>query len=291
LRGVGSATGAVSFLNALFTGVGAAAAIDLPARATVELEPTDEEDRPSVTLDSASDTPLVRAMVESAVRTFGGGRRFRVRASVTSSIPAAVGLKSSSAVSVAVGRAIADALRAAATPESLARLSADVSQSVGLSATGAFDDAMAAAGGGLVVTDNTTRRVLARADLPAEWTVLLWLGRGEHAPSVRWREPFRAASSLAGPAVQAVDRGDWLTAMEANTRLVESILSYDLSAWRERLRTAGALASGVSGLGPALATIVPRNGRGEILRGHPAGPDAVQLREFVPGHSPGGPDR
>jgi shikimate kinase len=291
LRGVGTSTGAVSFLNALFTGVGAAAAIDLPVSASLELEPTDGHGPPEVALDPACDSPLVRATVTSALRTFGHGRRFRVRGSVASSIPAAVGLKSSSAVSVAVGRAIADGLGVDATPEKLARLSADVSQAVGLSATGAFDDAMAAAGGGLVVTDNKTRTVLAHAELPRDWAVVLWPGRGVHTPSVQWHERFLAASSSAGAAVDAVHRSDWLAAIEANSRLVESILAYDLAGWRERLRSLGALASGVSGLGPAFVTIVPAARRDAIRAAHPAGADAVQLREFVASRGGRGSDR
>ena len=203
-------------------------------------------------------------------------------ARLTSDIPAAKGLKSSSAVGVAVGRAVCRALHVHPTDPSLAIASAEVAQSIGLSATGAFDDAMASAGGGVAVTDNPTRQVRLHEDLPAEWSVLVWPGTGTHLPSVTWRDRFRAAAAPAAAAVFAAERREWVTALETNSHLVESVVGYDFREVREKLRSRGAVGSGVSGLGPAFATIVPRDRLEEIRRAHPAGADAVLSMAFVP---------
>jgi shikimate kinase len=288
MRGVGSATGAITFANALFTGIGAAAAIDLRATAVVELEPVDRSGTARFAADPDCDTPLARATVARACREFARSQSFHVHLSVNSSIPPAKGLKSSSAVSVAIARAVANALEVRAPSDAVARLSANVSQSIGLSATGAFDDAMAAADGGIVVTENSSRTVLRQAPAPAEWAVILWTGSGVHAPSPEWSDRFQSAAVQGEVAVEAARRGEWIAAMDANTRIVESLTGYHLTQWRDQLRRLGALTSGVSGLGPALATIVPRGSLESVARAHPAGRTAVQLHQFVPVGPAGG---
>jgi len=284
VRGVGSAWGAISFLNALFTGIGAAAAIDLRVTARVEIEPAVASPAVLVTADEDCDTPLARAALASACRQFGGGTGYRAHLTVASEIPPSKGLKSSSAVSVAIGRAVGNGFGRTPSPESLARLSAVVSREVGLSATGAFDDAMASAGGGIVVTENAPETVLSRVSAPSDWSIVLWTGAGSHDPSVEWHHRFQGRADAAAPAVAAARRGDFLTAMTENTRLVEPLLGSDFAEWRGRLESLGALASGVSGLGPSLATIVRREDRDRVARDHPAGRTAVHLRDFVGVH-------
>src|SRR4029077_12491491 len=102
------------------------------------------------------------------------------RVAVVSAIPPARGLKSSSAVGVAVAQAVASAYGRSPAAETCAAASAEVSRAIGLSATGAFDDALAAAEGGVVLTENTSRTVRARATLDTDWSVVLWIPAGEH---------------------------------------------------------------------------------------------------------------
>jgi len=289
LHGVGSATAAVTFVNALFTGVGAAAAIDLPVTAEVDLEPSTGDSPPFHATEPATDTPLVRASMADALRRWGDGGRYGGTVTVRSQIPPSKGLKSSSAVGVAIGRAIAHAFGVPASPVALARASSEVSQQIGLSATGAFDDALAAAGGGVVVTENSGPAVRYRGSLPSRWSAIVWVPPGVHAPSVDWRLKFRARSADAEPAIGAALRHEWATAMEVNTRLVESILNCEVGELRESLRATGAIASGVSGLGPALAVICPEGRSAELAR--LLGDGDVRATQFVPLAPPaaGGP--
>ena len=75
---------------------------------------------------------------------------------IVSDIPVAMGLKSSSAVSSAGLLAVARASGATRPPLEIAKLSAQVSRETGVSATGAFDDALAGLASGVVVTNNYT---------------------------------------------------------------------------------------------------------------------------------------
>jgi len=256
MHGVGTASSAITFVNALPIGIGSAAAITLGVEAEVHLDLEAGHRGPSVTIAHPSDTPLVRASVAAGVEHFLPGRTPSARVHIRSSIPSARGLKSSSAVSGAVLAAIARAAGAPVDPVVLARLSADLAQKIGLSATGAFDDAYASLAGGAVVSDNAARTLLWTGEPPAGLAVLLWIPAGTHRPSAEWRERFRVRAAEARPAVEAALAGDLLGAMGRNTELVESVLGYDYTNLRRQLERMGAAASGVSGLGPTLAVLV-----------------------------------
>ncbi|MCI4317789.1 MAG: shikimate kinase [Candidatus Lutacidiplasmatales archaeon] len=281
MRGVGTGWAAISVVNALFTGVGSAAAIGIPATAYVEIRTVPAGSSGQVSVSPESDTPLVRGSLLEAIRRFGAGADVDASVRVESAIPVAKGLKSSSAVSVAVLRAAAAAYGTAPTSESIASASADVSLAIGLSATGAFDDALASASGGVVVTENGSRRVHVRGVVDPDWAVVLWTPGGSHAPSPTWAARFEAERGPARAAVAAADRGEWLTAMAANTELVERVMGYEYRPVRRALERAGALGSGVSGLGPTLATVVPRARIRDVVRQHPAGSTAVTSAEFA----------
>lgn len=280
MRGVGRGWAAISIVNALFTGVGAAAAIGIPATSTAEIAPVPTGRPGRVSIAPECDTPLVRACVREGLRRFGPGDvDGQVR--VDSAIPVAKGLKSSSAVSVAVLRALAAASGHELPSESVAALSAEVSVAVGVSATGAFDDAASSATGGVVVTDNASCRVKVRGSLDPDWSVVLWTPAGTHAPSPDWAARFRAKKGAALAAVEAAERGEWLAALEANTELVERVMGYDYRPLRRALERLGALGSGVSGLGPTLATLVPKSRVRDLVRGHPAGSASLTVAELV----------
>ena len=282
MRGVGAATGAITIVNALFTGTGCAAAVSLPVRAELEAKPSALGSAGSVWLQPACDTALARASLLEACRRLAGGRDLDLRLTVESTVPVSKGLKSSSAVSVAISRSVASALHVATSAEAEARASADVSRAIGLSATGAFDDAFAAAAGGIAVTDNRLGSVTVHAVPPADCSAVVWVPEGTHEPSPRWQERFRRRAGEARRAVEAATRGDWLTAMENNTELVEQTLGINHRPLRRELERLGALSSGISGLGPALASIVPHTKVREFVQGHPAGSAHLLVTDFTP---------
>ncbi|MGA9839589.1 MAG: shikimate kinase [Thermoplasmata archaeon] len=259
MHGVGTSNAAITIVNALPTGIGSAAGIDLAARAVVDLHPSGSSGKWDVRMDEAARTPLVVAALTDALRRFAPGSSGTAELTVRSEIPVARGLKSSSAVSSAIVLAVAHATDSACTLLDAGRLSARVARAAGLSATGALDDALAGLSSGVVVTDNTKGELIASFALPADLEVALLVPRATHRPSSEWAGVFRAERAAGEVPVGVALRGDWAAAMNANTELVERVMRYDYSALRSTLLRNGALASGVSGMGPALATVAARS--------------------------------
>ncbi len=279
MKGTGHATGGITFLNALATGIGSAAGIAIPLSASVELVPAREPGSRSI--DPPSDSPLVRASLSAALRRWAPGRAFHATVAVDSEIPVARGLKSSSAVSGAVARGVAAALGVFAPSTEVARLSADVSQAIGLSATGAFDDALSALEPGVQVTDNARRARIRHDPVDPTWEVVLWIPDRPHLPSPNYREAFSRLRSSASEAEAAARRGDPLAAMAGNTLLVERALGYPYAEIRRALLRAGALGCGVSGLGPTLAVVVTSEVVSEVLKSLPPGAGDVLVTRFT----------
>ncbi|WP_049902976.1 shikimate kinase [Halococcus agarilyticus] len=183
MQGRASAPAAGTVINALATGRGAAFAIDRETTATVELH---DEGGVTGEIDGApdADTRLIERCVELVVAEYGDGGGARV--TTESEIPMAAGLKSSSAAANAAVLATLDALgvaidddgrtadgrEAVVSREAAARLGVRAAREVGVTVTGAFDDASASMLGGVTVTDNTSDELLARETV--EWTVAVW---------------------------------------------------------------------------------------------------------------------
>ncbi|MFB6250329.1 MAG: shikimate kinase [Halobellus sp.] len=174
MHGRAVALGAGTVLNALSTGVGSAFAIDAETTAVVELDESGHTEG-TVAEDDAADTRLIERCVELAIETYGDEREETLSGGTVrteSDVPMAAGLKSSSAAANATVLATAGAL--GADPERLeaCRLGVEAARDVGVTVTGAFDDASASMLGGVTVTDNETDDLLARDEV--EWEVLVW---------------------------------------------------------------------------------------------------------------------
>ena len=171
MRGTARAPAAGTVLNALATGRGAAFAIDLHTTATVVLDGREGVEG-SVAGAEHADTALVEGCVAAVTERFGDGQGGRVH--TKSEVPMAAGLKSSSAAANATVLATLDALDclAAVSREEAARIGVAVAREVGVTVTGAFDDASASMLGGLTRTDNREDRLLDRAE--PDWGVLVW---------------------------------------------------------------------------------------------------------------------
>ncbi|MFC6873176.1 shikimate kinase [Halobellus marinus] len=171
MHGRAVALGAGTVLNALSTGVGSAFAIDVETTATVDLD-----DSGTVTgriaEDDDTDTRLIERCVELAIETYGDGDVSGGTVRTESDVPMAAGLKSSSAAANATVLATADALGADPEPLAACRLGVRAARDVGVTVTGAFDDASASMLGGVTVTDNAEDELLAHDTV--EWDVLVW---------------------------------------------------------------------------------------------------------------------
>jgi shikimate kinase len=171
MEGQAAAPAAGTVLNALATGTGSAFAIDEYTTATVELR----DDGPiegTVAEEPDADTRLIEACVERVVDEFGDRQGGTVR--TESDVAMASGLKSSSAAANATVLATLSALGEAdaISREEACRLGVDVARDVGVTVTGAFDDASASMLGGVTVTDNAADELLSRETV--DWDVLVY---------------------------------------------------------------------------------------------------------------------
>ena len=257
MKGTARTFGAITITNALTAGIGCAAGIALPVDAEVSLSWDGSQGPSTIELPPENRTPIVEESLRVALRAYSPQPGAVARVTLRSEVPVARGLKSSSAVSTAVMLALARAAGVEPDPIEIGRRSAEVGRRVGVSATGALDDALAGLEPGLIVTDNQHDRVLRRSAIASDWGVLLYIPSEPHPPSPSLAAAFSRERAAGEQAVHAVLEGDWTRAMRLNTELVERTMGYSYRTLRNKLEQRGAIASGVSGLGPTLAAIAP----------------------------------
>jgi shikimate kinase len=280
--------GAITITNALPTGIGCAAGVELPVEARVAITTSGSKGPPTLEIPGDGHTPLLEEALRLGLAQYFPERGAVARLSLRSEIPIARGLKSSSAVSTAVLLAVARAADREPTPLEIGRLSADVTRRVGVSATGALDDALAGLQPGFVVTDNVRGEVLRRTDIDPGWGVALYIPLQPHPPSPNFTSAFSATRASGEVVARAAMDGDWTKAMRLNTELVERIMGYAYREIRDHLREHGAIVSGVSGLGPTLAAIAPVARLRDLVRELPSDTAQKLIVAFTRGSSADG---
>ncbi|WP_122089622.1 shikimate kinase [Halalkalicoccus subterraneus] len=173
MDGRAHAPAAGTILNALANERGAAFAIDLETTATVSLDDS-REVRGEIDGAPEADTALIERCVELAIEEYGdcGERSLGGTVRTESEVPLAAGLKSSSAAANATVLATCAALGVDVDLLDACRLGVRGAREVGVTVTGAFDDASSSMLGGVTVTDNAEDELLANEAV--EWDVLVW---------------------------------------------------------------------------------------------------------------------
>ncbi len=250
---------AVSLVNALATGKGATIGVRIPCK----VEACFKESK-TKKLEVKSDVPdphrLVETSVNYALSEIGASipkdRCIRLR--IDSAIPPAVGLKSSSAVSAAVVKAIFELFHSIRDSRSVLDVSCRASKDSGASITGAYDDASASLLGGVVCTDNSRRITVKHYELPKNLGNVVEI-------LVPTQKKFTSSvdksvySKLEAESLRAFGhalKGEIAQAMFLNSLVQCSALKYSLEPIIIGLLS-GASASGITGKGPAVAAICP----------------------------------
>jgi len=250
------AHGAVTIVNAISCGLGAALGVDLWTEASVKLtgEPGVVEGK--IMSDPEESPVLTEKTVHRVLRHLNLDKEHGAHVETRSNIPIARGLKSSSAAANAIALATLAALNADVEDITVVNLGVDAAMEAGVTITGAFDDACASYFGNIVVTDNRSRRVLKRFAAKDDYTVLI------HAPphKVYTAESGVDKMRLIAREVETIHQeallGNYWAAMTLNGLVYSAVLGYDPSAAVEAL-SAGAVAASLSGKGPAVAAVVP----------------------------------
>lgn len=250
MEGSARAPAAGTILNALANFRGAAFAIDEYTTAHVELS-----DGPGVggTIADApgADTRLIERCVELVTEKFGDGKGGHVR--TESEVPMASGLKSSSAAANATVMATLDALdaRDEVSREDAARIGVQAARDVGVTVTGAFDDASASMLGGITVTDNETDELLAREE--RDWAVLVWTPPEQAFSADADVEACRHVAPIADLVADLALDGDFERAMTVNGLAFCAALSFSTAPMMEAMPDAAGVS--LSGTGPSFTAV------------------------------------
>jgi len=251
LKGRGTAYGAVSIINAISTGRGAALGVLLKTEAEVELVDGGET---TLTINGVRSDPELAAEVVKAFVEYLGLEFTGCRVSTSSEIPVAVGLKSSSSAAVAIAKAYLDAVGRTLQAETILNLVAEASIRSRTSITGALDDAAACMLGGVVVTDNLARKIFLHEKLGENLAAVIYVPPGRTYTREFRRELLTPIRELVEEAHRlALNRQYW-KAMTLNGLLHSAALGLPTAPAIEALK-AGALAAGLSGTGPAVAAV------------------------------------
>ena len=254
MEGQAAAPAAGTVLNALATGTGSAFAIDEYVTATVTLEEGADVTGHIGDVEDG-DTRLIERCVERVVERVGDGQGGTVR--TESGVAPAAGLKSSSAAANATVLATLSTLDAtdAVSREEAARIGVQAARDVGVTVTGAFDDASASMLGGVTVTDNDDDELLARET--RDWDVLVWTPPERAYSADADVERCRRIAPVADLVADLVLDGEFERAMTVNGFAFCGALGFSAEPLVEGL--AGAAGVSLSGTGPSFTAVGDRN--------------------------------
>jgi shikimate kinase len=256
-RGVASSRGAITILNAIPTGIGAALGITLQTDAVVEIK----KGLPGIEVvlpERGENEILANECIKEVFHSLGRQREC-VSVRTNSTIPISRGLKSSSAAANAIVLATARALDAHIDDVDIVKAGVEAAKRAGVTVTGAFDDAMACFFGGIAVTNNSEMAIIKRTMLRQKnLRVIL------HVPEKKIRKEGISGSTfrpfLKGfkEVEELVLDGEYLEALTRNGELVAKALEIRNNVAEAAMRS-GAMAAGVTGTGPATAILCREN--------------------------------
>jgi len=257
MTGRGISHGAISVMNAIPCGIGSTIGVDIKTEA--KFEPAGSThielvDRPTLSTD------LVRTCVRRAFEAMKMAPE-EYDLVVECGVPPSMGLKSSSTVCNAVLSAVFDHYGARKDPLDIIRLGTECAKECGVTITGALDDACGCYFGGLVVTDNSKNELILSKDVPG-YDVIICLPKRSilksKVPVERYRE-LRSEYEALVPKIE----DEYLDVLTKNGKFIEAIIGKDNDIV-ERAFSAGAIAAGITGTGPAIA-VVTEKGAGEEI--------------------------
>jgi shikimate kinase len=249
------AHGAATIINAMATGEGAAFGVDLWTKAQVTL--TDEPGiiKAEITSDPSESTLLIEKTVMRVLKRFKAEKKFGAKVKTQSDIPIARGLKSSSVAANAVALATLGAVGKSLEDFEVVNLGVDAAFDAKVTVTGAFDDACASYFGGVVVTDNIKRKIVMRTSLPENLSVLFHVPEKKAYSANSDVNRIKTVAPLVKLAYKEATQGNFWTALSLNGLLYSSAWGFDSSVALDAL-SAGAVAAGLCGKGPAVTTVV-----------------------------------
>ncbi|MCJ7634279.1 shikimate kinase [Candidatus Bathyarchaeota archaeon] len=258
------AYGAGTIINAIATGKGAAFGVNLWTKARVRLTNKIGEIEGKILSEPSEDMKLIKEVVRSVFEYFKVENEFGAYIETESNIPIAKGLKSSSVAANALVLASTAALGKRLKDANAINLSIDSALRAKTTITGAFDDTCASFFGNIVLTDNLKRRIIRHFDVEADLVVLFHVPPKKSYTYTSDVNRMRLIAPQVNVAFKEALSGNYWTALTLNGILYSAALGYDPRPAISALE-AGAIASGLSGKGPATVAITKNDAVHKII--------------------------
>jgi len=249
--------GAISIVNAIATGKGAA--LGISKKVNVEMETSYGKGVIIEVENKSMSSRLINRVIEKIV-TKNELSKTKLKVSLDTEIPTGYGLKSSSAISTAVAMACAKLFKPNMNDTEILKAGVKASIETKVSLTGAYDDACACYYGGFVVTDNYKKKLIRSEKCLNHVSAVIFIPKSRKRGNIRklnsFSDDFEQAWNLA-------KKSDYWNAMILNGLATSPILSSEPKIIPKLLEN-GALGASVSGNGPSIAAIVKNNAVSKI---------------------------
>ena len=249
--------GAISIVNAIATGKGAA--LGISKKVNVEMETSYGKGVIIEVENKSMSSRLINRVIEKIV-TKNELSKTKLKVSLDTEIPTGYGLKSSSAISTAVAMVCAKLFKPNMNDTEILNAGVKASIETKVSLTGAYDDACACYYGGFVVTDNYKKKLIRSEKCLNHVSAVIFI------PKSRKRGNVRKLKTLSGDFEQAwnlAKKSDYWNAMNLNGIATSTILSSEPEIILKLIEN-GAIGASVSGNGPSIAAIVKNNAVSKI---------------------------
>lgn len=249
----GTVYSAVTVINAIAAGKGVAVGIDLEVNADVDIIDEGIKGEIEVQGERYTDFELIRCIKE--VLEEKSDTDFGIEFKIQSEIPIGKGLKSSSAVSNAVTKAIVKTLNLDFDDRDIIDIGIEASRRAGVTVTGALDDAYASYFGGLCFTDNLKGKILLEEDIEKKPVVILIPEKTVLTNSLK-NIDFELIRPYIDIIFESVLEGEWKKASFLNGLVYSSFLGYETEPMIKVLGCSEVV--GLSGTGPAVYSITEK---------------------------------
>ena len=251
--------GAVSLVNAIATGNGAAVGIDTFVKTTLEVK---EGTGIYITSDNKTiSSRLINKVIQNSVPK-KQLEKIRLELDFQSNIPTGYGLKSSSAISTAVSMACSKAFQRKFTDKKILKIGVESSIQTKVSLTGAYDDACACYYGGFNVTNNYKRNLVLRRPAPNNLQAIIFLPKSRKRGNLKKLKNFKPAFEKAW---ELAKNGDYWNASILNGIATSSILNSNPELIFKLIEK-GAIGATISGNGPSIMAITKKGHNSNIKK-------------------------
>ena len=244
--------GAISIVNAIATGKGAA--LGISKKVNVEMETSYGKGVIIEVENKSMSSRLINRVIEKIV-TKNELSKTKLKVSLDTEIPTGYGLKSSSAISTAVAMACAKLFKPNMNDTEILNAGVKASIETKVSLTGAYDDACACYYGGFVVTDNYKKKLIRSEKCLNHVSAVIFIPKSRKRGNVRKLKTFSADFEQAW---NLAKKSDYWNAMNLNGIATSTILSSEPEIILKLIEN-GAIGASVSGNGPSIAAIVKNN--------------------------------